>query len=138
MVATVYSIKNIPTGRSQPPHVQEVACDHLVYLTHPAGLAALVKTLAAIPVPTSQTSTSSTGASVSVAQSPLQENPTSTQEHLPQSLEHQPGQPKRQWLNGFIVGLVVALLTIAGFWLWQRSQNPKPTTPDNPNQSSIF
>jgi pimeloyl-ACP methyl ester carboxylesterase len=39
----VHSIKNIPPGRSHPPRIQEVACNHLVYFTHPDGLQALAE-----------------------------------------------------------------------------------------------
>ncbi|MEH2092984.1 caspase family protein [Nostoc sp.] len=41
IAATVYSIKQIPSGRSPEPQIQEVACDHLVYFTNSEGLNAL-------------------------------------------------------------------------------------------------
>lgn len=41
IAATVYSIKQVPEGRSPQPHVQEVGCDHLVYFSNQAGLEAL-------------------------------------------------------------------------------------------------
>lgn len=45
----VDSIKNIPTGRSHPPHIQEVPCDHMSYfLNEPTevGLQALLAAIA--------------------------------------------------------------------------------------------
>jgi pimeloyl-ACP methyl ester carboxylesterase len=39
----VQSIKHVPEGRSHPPQIQDVACNHLVYFTHPEGLQALAK-----------------------------------------------------------------------------------------------
>ncbi|MBD2212161.1 caspase family protein [Nostoc linckia FACHB-104] len=39
--ATVYSIKQIPEGRSPQPQIYEVGCDHLVYFTNQEGLNAL-------------------------------------------------------------------------------------------------
>ena len=41
IAATVYSIKQIPDGRSPQPQVQEIGCDHLVYFSDLAGLQAL-------------------------------------------------------------------------------------------------
>ncbi|NMG09760.1 caspase family protein [Brasilonema sp. UFV-L1] len=41
IAATVYSIKQVPEGRSPQPQVHEVGCDHLVYFTHQEGLNAL-------------------------------------------------------------------------------------------------
>lgn len=41
IAATVYSIKQVPEGRSPQPQVHEVACDHLVYFTNQEGLNAL-------------------------------------------------------------------------------------------------
>lgn len=41
----VHSITSVPTGRSHPPHIQEIPCDHLSYfLSEPTtvGLKALV------------------------------------------------------------------------------------------------
>ena len=41
IAVTVYSIKSVRSGRSPQPQIQEIGCDHLVYFSHPAGLAAL-------------------------------------------------------------------------------------------------
>jgi hypothetical protein len=41
IAATTYSIKNVNSERHPQPQIQEVACNHLVYFTHPDGLTAL-------------------------------------------------------------------------------------------------
>ncbi|RUT03428.1 hypothetical protein DSM106972_050670 [Dulcicalothrix desertica PCC 7102] len=41
IAATVYSIKQVPEGRSPQPLVLEIGCDHLVYFTDREGLNAL-------------------------------------------------------------------------------------------------
>ncbi|MBW4634728.1 MAG: caspase family protein [Iphinoe sp. HA4291-MV1] len=46
IAVTVHSIKNVTEGRSLPPQIQEVACDHLTYFHHPAGLKALIAAFA--------------------------------------------------------------------------------------------
>jgi hypothetical protein len=41
----VDSIKSIPKGRSHPPHIQEIPCDHLTYFINEptdVGLKALI------------------------------------------------------------------------------------------------
>ncbi|MGK7947188.1 MAG: caspase family protein [Microcystaceae cyanobacterium] len=43
LAVTVHSIKAIPPGRSHPPQIKEIACNHLVYFTHSDGVEALVK-----------------------------------------------------------------------------------------------
>ncbi|QUY45851.1 caspase family protein [Acaryochloris marina] len=45
IAATVYSITQVPEGRSPQPQVQEVGCDHLVYFTNSEGLQALSKVI---------------------------------------------------------------------------------------------
>ena len=41
IAASVWSMKNVPAGRSPAVQIEEVACNHLVYFTDPAGLSAL-------------------------------------------------------------------------------------------------
>jgi pimeloyl-ACP methyl ester carboxylesterase len=41
IAVTVTSIKSVSQARSPQPQIQEVGCDHLVYFSHPDGLAAL-------------------------------------------------------------------------------------------------
>jgi pimeloyl-ACP methyl ester carboxylesterase len=45
IAVTVQSIKNVPV-RALPPNILEVACDHLVYFTHPEGLKGLSEAIA--------------------------------------------------------------------------------------------
>jgi hypothetical protein len=45
IAVTVHSIKNVPV-RSLPQNILEVACDHLVYFTHPEGLKGLSEAIA--------------------------------------------------------------------------------------------
>jgi pimeloyl-ACP methyl ester carboxylesterase len=47
IAASVYSIKKLPTERAQQPRIQDVACNHLVYFTHPEGLRALAESVIA-------------------------------------------------------------------------------------------
>jgi len=46
IAVTVQSIRNVTDGRSLPPEIQEVACDHLTYFNHPEGLKALIAAFA--------------------------------------------------------------------------------------------
>jgi pimeloyl-ACP methyl ester carboxylesterase len=46
MAVTVQSIKSLPDGWIISPFIQEVACDHLTYFSHPESLKALLTTLA--------------------------------------------------------------------------------------------
>jgi hypothetical protein len=41
IAASVWSIKNVPSGRTPAVWVEEVACNHLAYFTDPVGLRAL-------------------------------------------------------------------------------------------------
>ena len=46
IAVTVESMKSVSAERRYPPQVQEVACNHLVYFAHQAGLAALAAAMA--------------------------------------------------------------------------------------------
>ena len=45
IAVTVDSITSLPSGRSLPPHIQEVACDHMSYFSTDVGLKALLAVL---------------------------------------------------------------------------------------------
>ncbi|MBW4491242.1 MAG: caspase family protein [Trichocoleus desertorum ATA4-8-CV12] len=117
IAVTVHSIKNVPHDRSPQPQVVDVACNHLVYFTDPAGLRILAEVvanseLAAIPRPTPPPVTSSI--------------------KLPAALSSP--ATRLSWLP---LVLVTVLSAIAGIWLWQEF-NPAIDRNNQPNQSGEY
>lgn len=131
IAVTVRSIKSVDEGRSPKSIVQEVGCDHLVYFSHEEGLKALALALFAAQ-----------NAEVQPALS-IQPAPAPVVSHSHENIEENspPKAVKSQLLTGLIIGILIALVTILGVWLWQRSIKPQPGTHNKTiqslNQSSI-
>ena len=158
IAVTVQSIKSVPLERNPKSLMREVACNHLVYFTHPDGLQSLVEavigtgilTIAippsypASPASSAARDTSSPMPSPSPVPNPnldASEVPNTTP--MPSSGETpvpiRPNIPASEGIPTWLIGLIVALLIVAGvgFWLWQQFKDKEPSHQDNSNQSII-
>lgn len=123
IAATVHSIKSVSVSRSPQPQIQEVGCDHLVYFSHQAGLAALstaliqaqgqAKSRALVPTPVLQAVVNNTTAS-----SPAKK------------------AKKSQWLIGGVMG-ILATLTIICLLIWQQSKYIESSHQQEPSQTVL-
>ena len=119
IAVTTQAIQAIPAGRRLPPQVQVVACDHLVYFSHPVGLQALAIAL---------------GPGLGLGSVPERETlPAPNVPEIPSSAveESKSVWGQSRWLYGAIAGL---LLIVAGGWWWQGQQEkPQLASPTSPS-----
>lgn len=123
IAVTVQSIKSVPPERNPKSVMREVACNHLVYFTHPDGLESLAEAVIGTGILTTDVdSDQPSPEKEDIAPVAIKAN-TSTSEGIP------------TWL----IGLVVVLLIVAGvaFGLWQQSKEKEPSPQNNPSQSLI-
>ncbi|QSJ21084.1 caspase family protein [Nostoc sp. UHCC 0702] len=146
--ATVYSITNVSSDRQPQPQIQQVACDHLVYFTHSAGIAALAETCQKLhqsvtrinlnsqqeitPTTTAPSVVQVTSETTAVEQVNNSETAIAindTTNNNSPTLEEKP-----QWFMVAVIG-TIAILGVIGLLI---SQQPKNAQPQNQNQSSHY
>jgi pimeloyl-ACP methyl ester carboxylesterase len=123
IAVTVHSIKSVPPERHPQSVMREVACNHLVYFTHPDGLQSLAEAVIG------------TGILATDVDSDRQ---TAEGDDI-ESVAIRPNTSASEGIPTWLIGLIVALLIGAGggFWLWQQFKDKEPTHQDNPSQSII-
>jgi pimeloyl-ACP methyl ester carboxylesterase len=122
IAVTVESIKSVPQAQSHKPHIQEVACNHLVYFSDPAGLAALGHAIAhALNVPSE----------------PKPPAPATVENPEPDSDLSEPKSQTGSWIVGFML-LAIAVATLIILWpkTSQRPQSQPSSSLQLPNQFS--
>ena len=153
IAVTVNSITHLPE-RALKPSITQVACDHLTYFSHPAGLAALATAmsqaleLSVLPSPLKPlTSQSLSESSLPSEPQPLVEPPDSSKPseiHAPVEINHpmpvaesaaqiEPvvsGSPIANNVRLKILVVLAVGIAICGLLVWQMSQKKK-TAPQN-------
>jgi hypothetical protein len=146
IAVTVASIKSVPDDRKPQPLKEEVACDHLSYFGHPAGLNGLANAVARAfgnidgdtgtsPVVdvTGGSNSSSSQAEVKVAESDAVTIPNPVVDPIIQP------DPPPQSSNHLLIGAIALVSVVAiffGYTLWKQSQN-KPPVEQKPASQSI-
>jgi len=123
IAVAVSSIKNVPSERSHPPNILDVACNHLVYFTHPKGMQALANAVI------------NTGILTSDGSSKKSENREPNEPEIapvPVESDGQTSDGLPMWAIG-LLGVIV--IVICGLWIGLRSQNTEPAPQ---NQSRQF
>jgi pimeloyl-ACP methyl ester carboxylesterase len=126
IAVTVQSIQSVPKERSPQPVTEEVACNHLVYFTDPAGLQALAKAVvrAMGVTPSLSTGEDALSQTTSGLGTQLEAEVTSAA----QTLQNEPDSDVHDVhknLFRFPIGVLAVLVLVAsilGFMLWKRSQ----------------
>jgi pimeloyl-ACP methyl ester carboxylesterase len=147
IAVTVHSIKSVPTGRSRPPRIQEVACNHLVYFTHAEGLQALAEAVISTGILTVAIPLAASSATPDITPPTPPPSPALTPDPAASEAPHTtptpssgatpvPIRPNTQTSEGipmWLIGLVAAILVGigGGFWIWQQQSNPKAPSPQN-------
>ena len=164
IAVTVNSITHLPE-RSLKPSITQVACDHLTYFSHPAGLAALATAvsqaleLSVPPSPPAPLAAQSPLASPLPleAQPPVKPSepsklsdpaaPVETSRPLPTTKAISPvepvalGSPSAHDVRLKILAVLAVIIAIGGFFFWQVSQKKNAPQPNTgwliPQKSSI-
>lgn len=118
IAVTVQSIKSVPPDRSPPPQIVDVACNHLVYFTDPAGLHSLAQVVARSGLTAIDRPASPPAPSLATPPEATQPRPATRIAWLP-------------------LVLVAVLGAIAGIWLWPKFSPPSDRN-SHPNQSGQY
>jgi hypothetical protein len=145
IAVTVASIKSVSDNRDPQPLKEEVACDHLSYFGHPAGLSGLANAVARAfgnidgdagtsPVldVTGGSNSSSSQPEVKVAEPDAVTIPTPVVDPI---IQPDPPLPNS---NQFLIGAIALVSVVAiffGYTLWKQSQNKPPVEPKPASQS---
>ena len=129
----VNSITKLPAARSQQPRIQEVACNHLVYFTHPEGLRALGEAVmatgilgeprttvppkrhAVVPADPPNPDQIKIGATDSAAV-PLYRPPAPTKTE------------RRNPIHPISIAALVVISIAGGWWIWRQHPASQPRT----------
>jgi pimeloyl-ACP methyl ester carboxylesterase len=122
LAVTVHSIKAIPSGRSLSPTIQEVACDHLVYFTHPDGLEALAKAVIDTGILQSNPNDNSN-------ENSLQPIPNFDENVIPIRPNTEAAGKTQMWVVGVIVMMI--FLAVGSFWIWYKFNQDRPEKQEN-------
>jgi hypothetical protein len=140
LAVTVDSIKAIPAGRTPTPVVMEVACDHLVYFTDPAGVTSLGNAVQDILTGREATRPPAPPDEPAPPPPPAppqpEPQPETASEPQPESNHAESAEPAG---NGFPIGWVVgAIALILAIALGVKLLNqPQPEPEPNPSSQSL-
>ncbi|ARV60554.1 caspase [Nostocales cyanobacterium HT-58-2] len=123
IAVTVDSIKGINSERHPQPQIHEVACDHLVYFIHPAGLTALATAVIQAREEAYQASTLRTPTQTTAVSTPVVN--TTTNSTPPAEVS------KPKWLIGIVIAVLAGVAMIGLLFSRQKSNDTQPN-----NQSS--
>ena len=146
IAVTVASIKSVPDNRDPQPLKEEVACDHLSYFGHPAGLSGLANAVArafrnidgdagtsSVVDVAGGSNSSSSQVEVKVVEPDVVTIPTPAVDPI---IQRDPPLPNS---NQFLIGAIALVSVVAiffGFMLWKQSQN-KPPVEQKPASQSL-
>jgi pimeloyl-ACP methyl ester carboxylesterase len=145
IAVTVASIKSVPDDRNPQPLKEEVACDHLSYFGHPAGLSGLANAVARVfrnidgNVGTSTVVDTTGGNNLSSSQTEVEvvEPDAVTIPNPVVDPIIQPDPPPQN-SNQFLIGAIALVSVVAiffGYTLWKQSENKPPVEPKPASQS---
>lgn len=127
IAATTYSIKNVNSERHPQPQIQEVACNHLVYFTHPDGLTALATAVVQARGETNRLSTPRIYTQKTTVKTPVLNTTTN-------STSAQTSKPK--WLIGAAIG-GFAVFAMIGLLFSQHKLNNTQLRNQSSSQSQV-
>jgi pimeloyl-ACP methyl ester carboxylesterase len=136
----VNSITKLPSARSQHPIIQKVACNHLVYFTHPEGLRALAKAVMATGIHAEQQASVPPLSPAPVPSKPPEpaKRKVFEADSAAASRNKSPAASKSERQNhNYPIGMTafVVIAIAGGWWFWQQINTNKQSSASESDQS---